>query len=128
VLILAIALGGALGAVLRYYAVSWSAEILGRQFPFGTLGVNLLGSFLIGALFIWFQSRGPHHEILRAGLIVGLLGGFTTFSAFSLETYNLILSGHPARARVNVLTSVILCIAAAAAGIKFSKHLLSRFI
>ncbi|KAA3623375.1 MAG: fluoride efflux transporter CrcB [Proteobacteria bacterium] len=122
-LILAVALGGALGAVLRYAVVTGAASAIGRTFPFGTLAVNIVGSFLIGMLFVWFQARGPHHEILRASLIVGLLGGFTTFSAFSLETLNLFVGGHPGRAALNVVLNVSLCLAAAAAGVKLSKSL-----
>ncbi len=119
--ILAVACGGALGAVLRYAMVSWTLGLMGRGFPYGTLLVNVLGSFAIGAAFVWFQSRGPHLEILRASLIVGVLGGFTTFSAFSLETLNLALGGHPGRAALNVLLSVVLCLAAAGAGVKLLK-------
>jgi len=123
VLILSIALGGALGAVLRYGVVTLSAQWFGKSFPYGTLTVNILGSFLIGVLFIWFQSRGPHLEILRAALIVGVLGGFTTFSAFSLESFNLFMAGHAVRAGMNILFNVLLCVGAAAGGIRLSKHL-----
>ncbi|GJL80923.1 MAG: putative fluoride ion transporter CrcB [marine bacterium B5-7] len=125
VLILSIAAGGAVGAVLRFLSVELALHLFGRSLPFGTLLVNIVGSFLIGLLFIWFQSRGPHHEILRAALIIGVLGGFTTFSAFSLETINLALNDQLVRAALNVLLNVVLCIAAAAIGIKLSKYFLA---
>ncbi len=123
--LLAIAAGGALGAVLRYLSVSWLAATLGRDFPWGTLGVNALGSLLIGAAYVWFETRMPGHAALRAGIVVGVLGGFTTFSAFSLETLHLLVDGEPLRALGNAVASVVLCVAGAAAGYYLSRHVLT---
>jgi fluoride exporter len=122
-LILSVALGGALGAVLRYGLVAWSMELFGRDFPYGTLLVNILGSFAIGVLYLWFQNRTADHEMLRAILIIGVLGGFTTFSAFSIETLNLALGGQLLRAMLNIVLNVTLCLVAALVGMKLFKTL-----
>ncbi|BDI60393.1 fluoride efflux transporter CrcB [Qipengyuania nanhaisediminis] len=84
---LAVALGGAAGAVLRYHAGLAAARIAGpaSAFPWGTLAVNVIGSIAMGALMGWLARHGEGHETLRLALGVGLLGGFTTFSAFSAE-------------------------------------------
>jgi CrcB protein len=124
-LILSIALGGALGAVLRYGLVTGAMAFIGKTFPYGTLLVNVIGSFAIGVLYFWFQSRAAHHEMLRATLIIGVLGGFTTFSAFSIETLNLALGGQPLRAGLNVVLNVVLCLVAAYAGMKLFRTLLA---
>ncbi len=121
---LAIALGGAAGAVLRFAAVQASADLFGRAFPWGTLLVNVAGSLAIGALAAWFHERGEN-ELLRAALVVGLLGGFTTFSAFSLETVHLAMTGQGWRALANVAASVLLCVGAAGAGLKLMKFILT---
>lgn len=84
---LAVALGGAAGSVARWQAGNFM-RALWPGFPYGTLLVNVLGSFLIGFLAAWFAAREPA-EWLRVGLIAGILGGFTTFSAFSLDTLEL---------------------------------------
>ncbi|NNC54438.1 MAG: CrcB family protein, partial [Pseudomonadales bacterium] len=86
---MAIAAGGALGALMRWLL---AAPLNSTGLPLGTLLVNLLGSFLIGALLVVFADKGGS-EALRAGVVVGLLGGFTTFSAFSLETVQLLERG-----------------------------------
>ena len=82
----------------------------------GTLSVNLIGSFLIGLVFIFFQSKFPGGELLQNGIMVGLLGGFTTYSAFSLEVVNMLASGLLGRALMYVLITVICCITAAFVG------------
>lgn len=83
----AVAVGGAIGSVARY-GCGVASRALGSGWPWGTLMVNVLGSFAIGLLFAWFLER-PAPEWLRVGLITGVLGGFTTFSAFSIETLEL---------------------------------------
>src|SRR5688572_10665817 len=116
--VLWVALGGALGSVARYacsgIAVSW----LGAGFPYGTLFVNASGSFTIGLLAALVASGG--RPLLgadaRAFLLVGVLGGFTTFSSFSLETLNLVRSGALGAAILNVAGSVVLCLAAVSLG------------
>ena len=84
--ILAIAGGGALGALGRFWVSTGVYRLLGRDFPWGTLAVNTLGSFLMGLLFVLFVERLAAAPEVRAALLVGFLGAFTTFSTFSMET------------------------------------------
>ncbi|VAX04952.1 Fluoride ion transporter CrcB [hydrothermal vent metagenome] len=115
--VLAIAAGGALGAVLRFWMSNGVYALLGRGFPYGTLAVNVLGSLLMGFLFVLLidkLSLGPNW---RAALLIGLLGAFTTFSAFSMETLNLIEEGETMKALLNMLLSVLLCVGAAWVGV-----------
>ncbi len=115
---LLVGIGSALGGMARYWCTGWAASRWGSGFPWGTLLVNVVGSFLIGLLAAWLVPGGrwvlpvPARELL----IVGVLGGYTTFSAFSLQTFNLLLEGHWLRAGGNVLLSVALCLAAVATG------------
>lgn len=111
-----IALGGALGSVLRYFLQGHIQKSLPGAFPMGTLGVNLLGSLLIGFLGAWFASSQPSTGHLRLFLMVGILGGFTTFSAFSLENVNLIRDGHLRLAAAYMLASNVFGIGLAFAG------------
>jgi len=121
--IVAIASGGAVGAVLRYWVSTGVYAFSGRGFPYGTLAVNVLGSLVMGFLFVWLLERLSNDVTLRAFLLIGLLGAFTTFSTFSVETLNLIESGQLARALVNVLLSVVLCVAAAALGVLLARQI-----
>jgi CrcB protein len=121
--VLAIAGGGAVGAVLRYWLSSGVYTLTGRGFPYGTLVVNVLGSLVMGFLYIWLLERMPGGVALRAFLLVGLLGAFTTFSTFSLETLNLMEAGQIARAVLNTLLSVVLCVAAAALGVMLARQI-----
>ena len=121
--VLAIAGGGAVGAVLRYWLSSGVYTLTGRGFPYGTLVVNVLGSLVMGFLYIWLLERMPGGVALRAFLLVGLLGAFTTFSTFSLETLNLMEAGQIARALLNTLLSVVLCVAAAALGVMLARQI-----
>ncbi|MGD8640060.1 MAG: fluoride efflux transporter CrcB [Gammaproteobacteria bacterium] len=119
--LLAIAAGGALGAMLRYGVSSGMHAWLGRSFPYGTLAVNVIGSLLIGLLYVTFNERlalGPHW---RALLLVGLLGAFTTFSTFSIETLEFLEQGHILTAALNVLLNVTLCIMAAWIGVLMAR-------
>lgn len=120
---LAIAAGGALGAVLRYWASSAVHARLGTGFPYGTLTVNVLGSLLIGFLSVWLLERMVAGPGLRAFLLIGLLGAFTTFSTFSLETLNLLEGGEPGRAALNIIASVLVCVAAASLGVLAARQL-----
>jgi len=121
--IMAIAIGGALGSVLRFGLSSFTHGWLGRGFPYGTLAVNVLGSLAMGVLFILLVERVAESSVLRAGLLIGLLGGFTTFSSFSIETMNLIEQGALARAATNVLASVTLCLGATWVGMVLGRQL-----
>lgn len=100
--LLQVALGGAIGAVLRYGTGMLAVRLAGSGFPWGTLTVNLLGSFLMGMAFAILGPRAPGGLFL----MTGVLGGFTTFSAFSLETVALIERGAPGLAAAYVLASV----------------------
>ena len=108
--LIAIAAGGALGALLRHGLVYSVQHWLGKGFPYGTLAVNIIGSFLIGAVYAALIERAALPEAWRAFLIVGLLGAFTTFSTFSFETVGLIQSGALIKAALNILLSVSLCV------------------
>ena len=115
---LLVATGGALGSVARYWVGGVAARSLGASPQWGTVLINIAGSFVIGA----FLAAGTHDARLggpeaRALVMVGLCGGFTTFSAFSLQTVELFYEGRPAAALANVASSVVLCLLATAAGL-----------
>ena len=116
--VLWVALGGALGSVARYALSGIAVRWLGAAFPYGTLFVNVMGSFAIGLLaaLVAADGRPSLGADARAFLLVGVLGGFTTFSSFSLETLNLARSGALAPAMLNVAGSVVLCLAAVSFG------------
>ena len=102
-----LAVGGALGAVLRYATAGLVHRFLGAGFPWGTLGVNLVGCLLIG--FFWgMTERSPVSPNVQAFVFVGLIGGFTTFSTFGLETLNLLRDGEVLLGIANVAASTLL--------------------
>ncbi len=119
--ILAVGAGGAVGSVLRYLLTGTIQRLAGHGFPAGTVVVNVLGSFAIGLLYVWLVERGGSSG-MRALLMVGLLGGFTTFSSFSLETVNLMMQASYGRAALNVLLSVALCIGGTMLGIALARQ------
>lgn len=121
--VLAIAAGGAVGAVLRFWMSTGVYAIAGRDFPYGTLAVNVLGSLLMGLLTVLLIERLSLGPEWRAAILIGVLGGFTTFSTFSIETLNLIESGELLRAVANMLLSVILCVGAAWIGVMAGRQI-----
>jgi CrcB protein len=120
---LAIATGGAIGALLRYWTSLAVHSKLGAGFPYGTLTVNVIGSLLMGFLYIWFVDRLAMGPAIRGFLFIGVLGAFTTFSTFSLETLNLIESGQLGKAVLNVVISVTVCITAAGLGVLAARQI-----
>jgi len=119
----AIAAGGALGSVLRYGLSTWVHSFAGRGFPYGTLAVNVLGCLAMGFLFVLLVERMGENSVLRAGLLIGVLGGFTTFSAFSIETFSLIEQGALVKATGNMAASLVLCIGATWLGVLLARQL-----
>jgi len=118
-----IAAGGALGAVMRFWVSSAVYAWLGRGFPWGTLSVNLLGSFIIGLAFVMLTERLMVGSEIRAFIMIGFLGAFTTFSSFSLETLALMQEGLLLKAAMNILISVVLCIIATWSGMLLARLL-----
>lgn len=118
-----IAAGGAFGAVSRYATSLGVYSLLGRNFPYGTLFVNVAGSFLMGVLSIMLLERFNLGPEWRAAILVGFLGSFTTFSTFSIETLNLFELGDINRAVLNMILSLILCLLAVWFGINVGRQL-----
>jgi len=110
-------IGGALGSLARYL-ISLLALPISRDLPWGTIGINIAGSFIIGffGTLTLAQGRFPVSENMRLFVMVGICGGFTTFSSFSLQTLDLLRGGAMVRAGVNIVLSVALCVAAVAMG------------
>jgi len=121
--VLAIAIGGAFGSVLRYGTSTWVYALVGRGFPYGTLVVNVLGSLAMGVLSVLLVERLGASAVVRAGVLIGVLGGFTTFSSFSIETFNLIEQGALAKAAGNMAASLILCVGATWLGVILARQI-----
>ena len=122
--ILFIAVGGALGAVMRYLSQVTVYELVGRSFPYGTLFVNVTGSFLMGLLSIFLVEKLSLGTEWHMAILIGVLGSFTTFSTFSLETLVLFEQGDMFKALVNIMLSVVLCIGAVWSGAYFAKQII----
>lgn len=120
---LAIAIGGALGASLRYLAAQGAARMFGVGFPYGTLTVNVVGSLLMGVLAAYFLGREA--TPVSAFALTGVLGGFTTFSAFSLDTVLLIEGGRMGAACVYIGFSIVLSVAALFVGMVTARMVLA---
>ncbi len=115
---LAIAAGGAVGACLRYACNEAALNVFGKSFPFGTLLVNILGSFVLGLLYALISNGTLSPAPWRALVAIGLIGAFTTFSTFSLDTVLLLQQGAVLKALMNVLLNVLLCLTLAWLGLK----------
>lgn len=122
-----VALGGALGTIARY-VISVLAMPLSRNLPWGTVAINVAGSFAIGLFGTLTLSQGrlPASENLRLFVMVGICGGFTTFSSFSLQTLDLLRDGAITRAAINVVASILLCVLAVALGHFVAAHFNDR--
>ena len=118
-----IAFGGALGAVLRYGASLGVYSLLGKGFPYGTLFVNVSGSLLMGVLSVLMLERLDAGPEWRAAVLVGVLGSFTTFSTFSIETLNLLEQNDVTRAAANIVLSVLVCLAAVWFGVLLGRQI-----
>jgi fluoride exporter len=112
-----VALGGAVGAVLRFWSAEFIHLFFERGFPIGTMFVNVIGSFAMGFLAIYLFHKFTFSQELKSFLLIGLLGAFTTFSIFSLDTVNLFLGGKFSLAIMNIVLSVVLCVIAAGLGL-----------
>lgn len=121
---LAVAAGGAAGALGRYLLSGWVTSLLGRGFPWGTFSVNLLGCCLIGVLYVWFTQAFRLAPIWQALLMAGFTGAFTTFSTFALEALTLVEGGRALVAVMYVTASLVTGIAGVALGIQIARILL----
>ena len=119
---LAVALGGALGSMGRYWLTVSLVRYPPHWLPLGTVSVNVIGSLIIGLLWAYLQQRNES-EFIRLFVAVGILGGFTTFSTFSLETVYFISENEWWRALVNIIMNVVSCLVAAAAGLGIGRWL-----
>ena len=120
---LAIALGGAIGSMGRYWITISMVRFPPHWLPLGTVSVNVLGSFIIGLVWVYLQQR-HESEFLRLFVAVGVLGGFTTFSTFSLETVYFLSESEWGRALGNILMNLLGCLLATTAGIGLGRWLL----
>ncbi len=119
--ILAIAIGGALGSVSRFLVAREMGRLLGNFLPYGTLVVNVLGSLALGWLATVFLARPEINIALRLGIAVGFLGAFTTFSAFSFESVQLMLNGAVWRAVLNVTVNTVVCLGMCYLGMQLTR-------
>jgi CrcB protein len=116
-----VAFGGAIGASLRFFINNVAVQVFGKSFPFGTLSVNIIGSFLFAIIYSLIE-RGLIQEVpWRALVMVGLLGAFTTFSTFSFDTIALLQQGAWVKSLINILMNVICCLLATWLGLQLFK-------
>ena len=121
--LLVIGCGGAVGAVIRYVLGSRITLVTGNAFPWGTLFVNIVGCFLAGLLLTLFVTRIPLSDVVRNGIQIGLLGGFTTFSAFSMDAIALFDDGLWLRAVLYIVASVIVSLLCAYLGMSVGRNI-----
>jgi CrcB protein len=120
--ILYIGIFGGLGCVSRYLVSGWVYALAGRALPYGTLAVNVAGSFLLGLIMEWSLRSTLLSPELRFGITVGFMGGFTTFSTFSYETVRLLEEGSLAAAGANMVLNLLVCVVAALLGIYLARQ------
>jgi CrcB protein len=117
-----VAAGGAAGSVARYLVSGWMRDLFGHQFPYGTLTVNLVGCLVIGWLMgLSLGGRSSMPEDLRLMLVIGVLGGFTTFSSFGWETIQFVNDSQWLRASMNILLNNVLGLGLALAGYRLGE-------
>ena len=121
--LVAVALGGAAGAVLRWLMASGVQKMAGGAFPWGTFAVNAVGSLLLGFLFVWLIERSTVSELMRLAITVGFLGAFTTFSTYSMESIRLLQEGALALALGNIVGQVVVCLLLTWLGIQLARTL-----
>jgi CrcB protein len=120
---LLVCVGGAIGTGARYLVATAAPHLLGTRFPYGTLAVNALGSFLLGAIMHIGLATTLISPTLRLVLATGVLGGFTTYSTFNYETLELLRAGALWLAGLNVVTTLVLCLLAGAMGVTAARWL-----
>ena len=119
--IFSIGLAGFAGTLLRYWLSGVIARRFGETFPYGTLAINLIGCFVIGFLFYLFYDRALASSLIRTTIFIGLLGGFTTFSSYGLQTFTLLRDGELFLALVNILASNVIGLAFVWVGYSLAK-------
>ena len=120
---LMVSLGAALGGGMRYWLSNFTYKFVPTTFPYGTLVVNVVGSFILGLVMIYFDQREMITPGIRLFLAVGFCGGFTTFSSFSLETFNLLRDSQIALGLLNIALNVLVCLVGV-----FLAYLVSKWI
>lgn len=122
--LVAVAFGGAIGALARFVLSNYFNRVfeLHHTVHIGTMLVNIIGSFLMGIVYVYILEREIWHPQMRSFLMVGTLGAFTTFSSFSLEAINFFERGHPWLSLAYIIGSVVLCITAAASAIWLTRQ------
>lgn len=118
-----VALLGALGCLSRYFLSGWVYNIFGRSFPYGTLTVNVIGSYIIGLVMELSMRSELISPSLRIGITIGFLGGLTTFSTFSYETFRLLEDREFLVASINIFFSVLVCLFFTWTGIETARYL-----
>ena len=119
--LMAIALGGAFGSVSRFLVAQEMGRRFGDFLPYGTLAVNVLGSLALGWLVTIFLDHPEINSAIRLGIAVGFLGAFTTFSTFSVESVQLLLSGSISRSLLNIAANTVVCIGMCYLGIQIAR-------
>lgn len=119
---LAIGVGGGIGAIARFSVVSWMNRLTESLFPWGTFTVNVVGSFIMGLAFVFFAIKYPDATgSMRSFVLVGLLGAFTTFSSFALESLTLLQQNQPTAALLYMFGSVVVCLIVVSLGYSIGK-------